>query len=74
MEFFELIVKLKGNTCVSVMQADFMKMPFDDNTFDAVYAIEATCHTPDPVRFQFFKLSLLYWDLSMILFPLVMEN
>jgi len=45
---------------VSVMQADFMKMPFDDNTFDAVYAIEATCHAPDPVRFQFFKLSLLY--------------
>jgi len=35
------------------MQADFMKMPFDDNTFDAVYAIEATCHAPDPVRFQF---------------------
>ncbi|ONM52337.1 sterol methyltransferase1 [Zea mays] len=29
--------------------ADFMKMPFDDNTFDAVYAIEATCHAPDPV-------------------------
>ncbi|ONM52331.1 sterol methyltransferase1 [Zea mays] len=26
-----------------------MKMPFDDNTFDAVYAIEATCHAPDPV-------------------------
>jgi len=35
------------------MQADFMKMPFDDNTFDAVYAIEATCHAPDPVRFHF---------------------
>jgi ubiquinone/menaquinone biosynthesis C-methylase UbiE len=51
MEFFELLVKLKGNTYVSVMQADFMKMPFDDNTFDAVYAIEATCHAPDPVRF-----------------------
>lgn len=26
-----------------------MKMPFDDNTFDAIYAIEATCHAPDPV-------------------------
>jgi hypothetical protein len=31
-----------------------MKMPFDDNTFDAVYAIEATCHAPDPVWFQCF--------------------
>ncbi|KAJ9685644.1 hypothetical protein PVL29_017613 [Vitis rotundifolia] len=24
-----------------------MKMPFSDNTFDAVYAIDATCHAPD---------------------------
>ncbi|GAB2252717.1 hypothetical protein Droror1_Dr00005564 [Drosera rotundifolia] len=30
-------------------KADFMKMPFPDNTFDAVYAIEATCHAPDAV-------------------------
>ncbi|XP_042957064.1 cycloartenol-C-24-methyltransferase-like [Carya illinoinensis] len=29
------------------VKADFMKMPFPDNTFDAVYAIEATCHAPD---------------------------
>jgi hypothetical protein len=38
-----------------------MKMPFDDNTFDAVYAIEATCHAPDPViRFMLLiKLSFL---------------
>ncbi|WVY99655.1 hypothetical protein V8G54_025725 [Vigna mungo] len=28
-------------------KADFMKMPIPDNTFDAVYAIEATCHAPD---------------------------
>nr|AGT17353.1 sterol methyltransferase [Saccharum hybrid cultivar R570] len=35
-------------TC-DFVKADFMKMPFDDNTFDAVYAIEATCHAPDPV-------------------------
>ncbi|KAG4966749.1 hypothetical protein JHK87_032400 [Glycine soja] len=28
-------------------KADFMKMPFPDNNFDAVYAIEATCHAPD---------------------------
>ncbi|KAI3739083.1 hypothetical protein L2E82_29474 [Cichorium intybus] len=30
-------------------KADFMKMPFQDNSFDAVYAIEATCHAPDAV-------------------------
>ncbi|XP_058788531.1 cycloartenol-C-24-methyltransferase [Vicia villosa] len=29
------------------VKADFMKMPFEDNSFDAVYAIEATCHAPD---------------------------
>lgn len=26
-----------------------MKIPFDDNTFDAIYAIEATCHAPSKV-------------------------
>jgi sterol 24-C-methyltransferase len=29
------------------VKGDFMKLPFEDNTFDAVYAIEATCHAPD---------------------------
>lgn len=33
-------------TC-NFVKADFMKMPFEDNSFDAVYAIEATCHAPD---------------------------
>ncbi|CAH2035383.1 unnamed protein product [Thlaspi arvense] len=33
-------------TC-NVVKADFMNMPFPDNSFDAVYAIEATCHAPD---------------------------
>ncbi|XP_057456944.1 cycloartenol-C-24-methyltransferase-like [Lotus japonicus] len=33
-------------TC-SFVKADFMKMPFPDSSFDAVYAIEATCHAPD---------------------------
>jgi len=28
-------------------RADFMKMPFANNTFDGAYAIEATCHAPD---------------------------
>lgn len=34
--------------CRSV-QGDFMKQPFVDSTFDAAYAIEATCHAPDRV-------------------------
>ncbi|KAF7147846.1 hypothetical protein RHSIM_Rhsim03G0258600 [Rhododendron simsii] len=29
--------------------ADFMDMPFSENSFDAVFAIEATCHAPDLV-------------------------
>ncbi|KAL3961348.1 hypothetical protein ACCO45_002871 [Purpureocillium lilacinum] len=28
------------------VQSDFMAMPFPDNSFDAVYVIEATCHAP----------------------------
>ncbi|CAA2958172.1 cycloartenol-C-24-methyltransferase [Olea europaea subsp. europaea] len=35
-------------TC-GFVKADFMKMPFPDNSFDAIYAIEATCHAPDAV-------------------------
>ncbi|XP_074566210.1 cycloartenol-C-24-methyltransferase 1-like [Curcuma longa] len=31
------------------VKADFMKMPFSEDTFDAVYAIDATCHAPDVV-------------------------
>ncbi|XP_027355580.1 cycloartenol-C-24-methyltransferase-like [Abrus precatorius] len=33
-------------TC-DFVKADFMNMPFPDNSFDAAYAIEATCHAPD---------------------------
>jgi sterol 24-C-methyltransferase len=29
------------------MKADFMKMPCEAGSFDAAYAIEATCHAPD---------------------------
>jgi hypothetical protein len=45
---------------IGMVQADFMKMSFADNTFDAVYAIEATCHAPDPVNISK-HLYCLYW-------------
>merc|ERR1740121_2854377 len=32
---------------VELIQADFMKLPFPDASFDGVYAIESTCHAPD---------------------------
>jgi len=32
---------------VELIQADFMKLPFPDCSFDGVYAIESTCHAPD---------------------------
>lgn len=35
-------------TC-DYVKADFMEMPFPDNSFDAAYALEATCHAPDAV-------------------------
>jgi sterol 24-C-methyltransferase len=31
----------------SFVKGDFNKMPFEDNTFDGAYAIEATCHSED---------------------------
>jgi len=33
----------------SFLKGDFMKIPISDATFDAAYAIEATCHAPDRV-------------------------
>ncbi|KAL8129186.1 hypothetical protein V2J09_018341 [Rumex salicifolius] len=36
------------DTC-DFVKTDFMKMPFPDNSFDAVYAMDATCHAPDLV-------------------------
>jgi sterol 24-C-methyltransferase len=29
------------------MKADFMNVPVEDNTYDAVYEVEATCHAPN---------------------------
>ncbi|MBL4587026.1 MAG: methyltransferase domain-containing protein [Flavobacteriales bacterium] len=34
---------------LEVRQGDFMDIPFPDNTFDKVYAIEALCHAPSIV-------------------------
>mmetsp|Transcript_54183 Transcript_54183/g.129051 ORF Transcript_54183/g.129051 Transcript_54183/m.129051 type:complete len:403 (+) Transcript_54183:115-1323(+) len=35
------------NQQVQLIQADFMKLPFQDAEFDGVYAIESTCHAPN---------------------------
>ena len=34
----------------SFMKADFMQLPVADESYDAVYAIEATCHAPDKTK------------------------
>ncbi len=50
------------------IQGDFMELPFEDNSFDHVYVIEAACHAPEKVmRFilyffyvdEFFRLNVL---------------
>jgi len=40
----------KVDHLVNVVQGDFMALPFEDDSFDAVYAIEATCHAPDRAK------------------------
>jgi len=37
----------EGNVSAVSVEANFMEMPFEDNHFDGVYAIEATCHAPE---------------------------
>ncbi|CAF0741383.1 unnamed protein product [Rotaria sordida] len=32
------------------IQGDFMKLPFEDNSFDHVYVIEAVCHAPEKAK------------------------
>jgi sterol 24-C-methyltransferase len=34
----------------SFITADFMSIPVSDNSYEAVYAIEATCHAPDKIK------------------------
>ncbi|XP_066383594.1 cycloartenol-C-24-methyltransferase 1-like isoform X2 [Miscanthus floridulus] len=43
----ELIFSAGLSEQCSFLKGDFMNMPIADNTFDAAYAIEATCHAPD---------------------------
>lgn len=43
------------------VKGDFMNMDFNDNTFDKVYAIEATCHAP--------KLEGVYGEIYRVLKP-----
>jgi len=33
----------------SFIKADFMKVPNEESTYDAIYEVEATCHAPDKV-------------------------
>jgi len=44
-----LNAEAKISHLTDVVRGDFMKLPFDDNTFDNCYAIEATCHAADRV-------------------------
>jgi len=44
-----LVSKYGLDGCCDFMKADFMKIPQPDNTYDAIYAIEATCHAPSKV-------------------------
>merc|ERR1712000_13262 len=38
-----------GDQC-KIVQGDFQELPFPDESFDAAYEIEATCHSPDRVK------------------------
>ncbi|KAM3269643.1 24-methylenesterol C-methyltransferase 2-like [Capsicum chacoense] len=44
-----------------VVCGNFLKMPFDDNSFDGAYSIEATCHAP--------KLEEVYREIYRVLKP-----
>ncbi|XP_039782093.1 cycloartenol-C-24-methyltransferase 1-like isoform X1 [Panicum virgatum] len=53
------------------VKGNFMEMPIADNTFDAAYALQATCHAPDAHNFSFHTGTVL---LSMYLPPLVLQR
>jgi ubiquinone/menaquinone biosynthesis C-methylase UbiE len=39
-----------------VIHGDFMNLPFENNSFDHVYAIESVCHAPDKVYYCIFSI------------------
>lgn len=43
----ELVAKQSMSEQVTFVEGDSMNMPFEDDTFDAAYALESMCHTPD---------------------------
>ncbi|KAE8777225.1 Cycloartenol-C-24-methyltransferase 1 [Hordeum vulgare] len=45
----ELISSAGLSKRCNFVKGDFMDMPFPDDSFDAAYAIEATCHAPDAI-------------------------
>ncbi|CAI5983129.1 unnamed protein product [Closterium sp. NIES-65] len=45
----------------TVVQGNFLELPFEDNSFDAAYSIEATCHAP--------KLTDVYGEIFRVLKP-----
>ncbi|MEZ5009992.1 MAG: methyltransferase domain-containing protein [Chitinophagales bacterium] len=53
----ELNKDTEVNHLLHPIQGDYMQMPFEDNTFDKMYAIEALCHAPslDGVYEQIYK-------------------
>ncbi|KAJ1982498.1 Delta(24)-sterol C-methyltransferase [Dimargaris cristalligena] len=57
----EYAVRYQQEDHCEFVKGDFMKMPFPDNSFDAVYAIEATCHAP--------KLEGVYSEIFRVLKP-----
>ena len=46
----ELVVNAGLNESCEFLHADFTEVPLPDNCFDAVYSIEALCHSPDRLR------------------------
>lgn len=48
-EYYNRLVGCGLTDRCGFVKADFMKIPFPDNHFDAIYEIDATCHAPDAV-------------------------
>ncbi|CAN6476353.1 unnamed protein product [Victoria cruziana] len=46
----KVLNRVNGVDNCNYVKADFMNIPFPDDTFDAAYAIAATCHAPDALR------------------------